>query len=209
MNLLLHKSWQNAVGSLIDNLCLLGTFKSRCQSEPFATQVKKSLIQNYSANWLCGDNTQLLLYVQMSKWTFCHTSHNRILFALWFKTFLQTDFVGIIHNFYFIKSWMSNWTFCFTSHNRILFALLLKTILQSDFVVIIYSFYFQVQMSNWTFCHTSHNSTCLLFDSKLQTDFVVTIYVLYILSSPDVKLNLLLHKPQQNPVSSLTQNFAN
>ena len=43
----------------------------------------------------------------------------------------------------------------------------------------------------------------------LQTDFVVTIYVLYILSSPDGKVNLLPHKSQQNPVSSLIQNFAN
>ena len=44
--------------------------------------------------------------VQMSNWTFCHTSHNKILFALWFKITFQHDFVVII-NFLYCQVQMS------------------------------------------------------------------------------------------------------
>ena len=160
----------------------------RCQSEPFATQVRTESCSLFDSK-LC----KLTLWwqfmsctyvqVQMSKWAFCHTSHNRILFALWCKTILQTVFLVIIHSSYF-QVQMSKWTFCHTSHNRILLALWFKTILQTDFVVIIHSFYFQVQMSNWTFCYTSHNRILFaLWFKTLQTNNVGIIYVLYILSS--------------------------
>ena len=135
LNLLLHKSQQNPVCSLIqnfanwlcgDNLCLVHTFKSRCQIEPFATQV----------------------------------TTESCLFALWPKTMLQTDFVVIIHSFYF-QVQMSNWTFCYTSHNRILFALWFKT-LQTNNVGIIYVLHI-LSSSFWNFPPPTQSPSVDLF----------------------------------------------
>ena len=62
-----------------------------------ATQMNPvcSLIQGYIAIWLCGDIHVLHFQFQLSNWTFCHRQHTWILFALWFKTTLQSDFVVI------------------------------------------------------------------------------------------------------------------
>ena len=46
---------------------------------------------------------------------------------------------------------------------------------------------------NWTFCHSLHNAViiALWFKTTLQNGFVVIIQVLWLISSPDDKLNLL------------------
>ena len=54
-----------------------------------------SLTRNYFAIWLRGDIHVLHFQFQLSNWTFCHRQHTWILFALWFKTTLQSDFVVI------------------------------------------------------------------------------------------------------------------
>ena len=50
----------------------------------------------------------------------------------------------------------------------------------------------------------------LLFDGKtnLQNDFVAMKLVLWVISSPDVKLNLLPQSSQWNPTCSLIQNYS-
>ena len=68
-----------------------------------------------------------------------------MLFALWLKTTLQSDFVVILYVLHF-QAQMSNWISCHRPHTWILFALWLKTTLQSDFVVILHILHFQAQM---------------------------------------------------------------
>ena len=133
-----------------------------------------SLIQDYFAIWLCGDIHVLHFQVQMSTWIFCHRPHTWILFALWLKTTLQSDFVVIIHFLHF-QVQLSNWISCHRPHTWILFDRWFKFTLQSDFVVIMHVLQFQVQLSNWTFYHRLHIWIlfALQFKITLQSAFVV------------------------------------
>ena len=72
--------------------------------------------------------------VLMSNWTSCHRPNTWILFALWFKTNLQYDFVMIIHFLHF-QVQISNWTSCHNPNTWILLALWFKTAVQYYFVV--------------------------------------------------------------------------
>ena len=72
----------------------------------------------------------------MSNWI-CHSPHTGILFALWFKTTLQNDFVVIIQVLWLIWSPDVELNLLRSPHNEILLALWFKTTLQNGFVVII------------------------------------------------------------------------
>ena len=91
----------------------------------------------------------------MSNWISCHTPHTWILFALWFNSTLQSDFVVIIHVLQF-QVQLSNWISCHRPHTWILFDRCFKFTLQSDFAVIMHVLQFQVQLSNWAFYHRLH-----------------------------------------------------
>ena len=101
---------------------------------------------------------------------------------------------------------MSNWTSCHRPNTWILFSLWFKSNLQYDFVMIIHFLHFQVQISNWTSCHNPNTwiLLALWFKTTLQYEFVMIIESA--LSSPDVKLNLLLQSQHTKPVCSLILN---
>ena len=63
-------------------------------------------------------------------------------------------------------------------------------------------------MSNWSFFRSPHNEIlfALWLKTTLQNGFVVIIQVLWVISRPDVKLNLLSQGTHMNPVRSLIQN---
>ena len=142
-----------------------------------------SLIQDYFAIWLCGDIHVLHFQVQMSNWISCHRPHTWILFALWLKTTLQSDFVVIIHVLQF-QIQLSKWISCHRPHTWILFTFWFKTTLQSDFVVTIHVLEFQVQMSHWISFHRPH--TWILFALWFKTALPLLLsclYCLYMISS--------------------------
>ena len=143
----------------------------------------------------------------MSNWTFCYTSHKRMLFALWFKT-LQTDFVVTIYCLVHTSSPDVKVNLLPHKSQQNPVSSMIQNFanwLCSDNLCLVHTFKSRCQIE--PFATQVTTESCLLFDSKLYTGFVVTIYVLYIVSSPDVKVNLLPHKSQQNPVRSLIQNY--
>ena len=91
-----------------------------------------------------------------------HRPHTWILFAHWFKTTLQSDFVVIIHFLHF-QVQMLTWISCHRPHTRILFALWFKTTLQSDFVVTIHVLQFRCKNESLV---TGHPHESLLFQFK-------------------------------------------
>ena len=108
LNLLSQATHMNPVCSLIQNyfaIWFCGDYlfpalsssdvKMNLLSQATHMNLVCSLIQDYFAIWLCGDIHVLHFQVQMSTWIFCHRPHTWILFALWFKATLQSDFVMI------------------------------------------------------------------------------------------------------------------
>ena len=107
---------------------------------------------------------------------------------------------------------MSNWTFCRSPHNEILYALWWKTTLQNDFVamkLVLWVYNFKSRCQIEPFAAVLTMQSCLLFDWKLLFKMTVAMkLVLWVISSPDVKLNLLPQSSQWNPVCSLIQNYS-
>ena len=131
-----------------------------------------SLIQSYSAIWLCCDSSGPAI-VQMWNWTTCYNPNRWILFTLWFKITLQYYIVVILQVLHFqVQMW--NWISCYNPNTWILFALWFKITLQYDIVVILQVLHFQVQMLNWTSCYNPNIQILFVFWIKitLQYDIV-------------------------------------
>ena len=151
----------------------------------------------------------------MSNWTSCHRPNTWILFALWFKTNLQYDFVMIIHFLHF-QVQISNWTSCHNPNTWILLALWFKTTLQYEFVMIIESALSSpapdVKLN--LLSHSKHmnlvswmkNPICSLIQNYFSVWICGDDSCPGLSSSPDVKLNLLSQAKHMNPVCSLIQN---
>ena len=139
----------------------------------------------------------------MSNWTFCRSLHNEILFALWFKTTLQNDFVVMKLNVKLILfPLFSQWNpICSLTQNYS------SKWLCSDNSSLVSNFKSRCHIEFIAAVFTM--KSCLLFDSNYPSkSFVVMKLVFWVISSPDVKMNLLPQSSQWNPVCSLIQIYS-
>ena len=124
-----------------------------------------SLIQSYSAIWLCCDSSCPAI-VQMWNWTSCYNPNRWILFTLWFKITLQYYIVVILQVLHFqVQMW--NWISCYNPNTRILFTVWFKITFQYDIVVILTSCTFKSWCEIEPLVTIQTDKSCLLFDSKL------------------------------------------
>ena len=147
----------------------------------------------------------------MSNWTFCRSPHNEILIALWLKTTLQNDFVVMKLVWWVISSpdvklnllpQSSQWNpVCSLIQNYS------SKWLCGDETSLVSNFKSRCQIEPFAAVLTM--KSCLLFDWKLLFKMTVAMkLVLWVILSPDVKLNLLPQCSQWNPVCSLIQNYS-
>ena len=166
-----------------------------------------SLIQIYSSNWLCGDETSLVSNLK-----------SRCQIEPFAAVLRMKSCFSLIHENSFKDLWCFPWVFLFNlkfQYQYLIFffrylpvSIPRKTSLKDDFVVMIHGLDFQVQMSNWTACHRPNTWIlfALWFKTNLQYDSVDD-NSFPALSSPDFKLNLLSQWKRMNPVSSLIQHY--